>query len=510
MHEACSHLMSAEVCVSTGHNGYPSRPPYSPAVGYPEYPFARDTLGDQVNPAYEGVRDALRGLGLDGKHFGEKGWNPLESIVQPGHTVVLKPNFVRDFRETQAGHADCLITHGSVLRAALDYVYIALKGRGRIIIADAPQNDADFEAIRRIAGLDEVQEFYQRHGNFPVEVRDLRPEKARKINGVIVGHEPLLGDPAGYVKVNLDRYSTFCEISDLCRMLYGAEYDTAELRSHHHGEVHEYLISKTVMDADCVISLPKLKTHKKTGITVCMKNLVGINGNKNWLPHHREGTPAQGGDQFADDGLRHRIERKVMAGFRRLFPLLGPVRGITARSLKALGTRAFGDTNTNTVRSGNWYGNDTAWRMAIDLNRILVYADREGHLRDYPARRTFCLVDGIIGGEGNGPLDPTPNRMGLILAGKNAVAVDLVSARLMGFDYRRLPMLSRALRDDHLPLAMFKYDEIVCKSNMQQLNRRLHQLDGMVGAFKPHFGWRGHVELNGLQGSETRANRSTD
>ena len=497
MHEACSHLTSAEVCVSTGHNGYSSRPPYSPAVGYPEYPFARDTLGDQVNPAYEGVRDALRGLALDEKHFGEKGWNPLGGIVRPGHTVVLKPNFVRDFRETQAGHADCLITHGSIIRAALDYVYIALKGQGRIIIADAPQNDADFEAIRRIAGLDDVQEFYRRHGSLPVDVRDLRPEKARKINGVIVGHEPLPGDPAGYVKVNLDRYSTFCEISDLCRMLYGAEYDAAELRSHHHDEVHEYLISKTVMDADCVISLPKLKTHKKTGITVCMKNLVGINGNKNWLPHHREGTQAQGGDQFADAGLRHRIERKVMAGFRRLFPLLGPVRGITARSLKALGTRVFGDTNTNTVRSGNWYGNDTTWRMVLDLNRILTYADKDGRVRDCPARRTFCIVDGVIGGEGNGPLDPTPKPAGVVLAGANPLAVDLVSARLIGFDYRCLPLLSRALAAHPLPLATFAYDDVVCVCTGGTVQERSKQMAALNLHFRPHFGWQGHVELSG-------------
>ena len=101
-------------------------------------------------------------------------------MIRPGHTVVLKPNFVRDFRETQAGHGDCLITHGSIIRAVLDYVYLALQGEGRIIVADAPQNDADFEAIRQIAGFDEVQGFYREHAGFAVEVYDLRPERARK------------------------------------------------------------------------------------------------------------------------------------------------------------------------------------------------------------------------------------------------------------------------------------------------------------------------------------------
>ena len=415
---------------------------------------------------------------------------------------MLKPNFIRDFRETQPDHEDCLITHGSVIRAALDYVYIALKGEGRIIIADAPQNDADFDEIRRMAGLDEIQEFYSRHAGFKVEVYDLRPEKARKVDGVIVGHERLPGDPAGYLKVNLGQHSAFNEISNLCHLLYGAEYDTSELRSHHHDNTHEYLISKTILDADCIINLPKLKTHKKTGITVSMKNLVGINGNKNWLPHHREGTPAQGGDQFADDGIKHRIERGAMACFRNLFPLFGPLRGVIAKPVKALGKGIFGDTNTNTIRSGNWYGNDTTWRMVIDLNRILMYADKSGHLQDNPARRIFCIVDGIVGGEGNGPLDPTPKPAGLVLAGTNPVAVDLVCARLMGFDYKRLPVLCEAMVKHLLPISASEYDEVVCRSSDPQFDHPLVELSGVSIAFEPHFGWKGHMELNSPQVSE--------
>ena len=73
-----------------------------------------------------------------------------------------------------------------------------------------------------------------------------------------------------------------------------------------------------------------------------------------------------------------------------------------AKPLKALGKDIFGDTNTNTIRSGNWYGNDTTWRMVIDLNRILMYAQSSGCLQAKPARRMFCIVDGIVGGDGNG------------------------------------------------------------------------------------------------------------
>jgi len=487
-------LRGTTVAISTANEEYPVGPPYSPCVCYPEYPLGRNALATGENHAYEGLRDALCLLGLDTEQYDQKGWNPLGEIIKPGQTVVLKPNFVRDFRETQAGHEDCLITHGSIIRAALDYAYIALKGEGRIIIADAPQNDADFDVIRQMAGLDEIQAFYREHAGFEVEVYDLRPEKARKVNGVICGHNRLPGDPGGYVKVNLGCHSMFHEISHLCHLLYGSEYDTSEIQRHHSGGVHEYMISKTIMDADCVINLPKLKTHKKTGITVCMKNLVGINGNKNWLPHHRLGTPAQGGDQFADDHVKHRIERKAMACFRRAFPLLGPVRTVLAKPLKAVGQAVFGNTNTDMIRSGNWYGNDTTWRMVIDLNRILMYADREGHLQNAPARRMFSIVDGIIGGEGNGPLDPMAKKVGMVLAGGNGVAVDLACAYLMGFDYQRLPVLFHAMTQHTLPIAPANLEEVCCRSDRPSWNRPLAEWSGGGLGFRPHFGWRGHVE----------------
>jgi uncharacterized protein (DUF362 family) len=491
---------SSLVSLAAGGEGYPLKPPYAPGAPYAERPLGLEPLAAGVNPAYEGVRKALCLLRLDEEHYGQKDWNPLGGMIRPGDTVVLKPNFIRHFRETHIGHGDCLITHGSVIRAALDYVYLALRSEGRIIIADAPQDDADFDVIRKIAGLDAIQELYHRQAGFDVEVYDLRPERSRTVDGVTVGHEPLPGDPLGYVAVDLGPHSMFAEVEPLCHLLYGSEYDTQETRRHHLGGVHEYLISRTILEADCVISVPKLKTHKKTGITACMKNWVGVNGNKNWLPHHRLGTPAQGGDQFADNGLIHRVERGVMAGFRRVFPWLGPVRAVAAGPLKALGQRVFGDTNAATIRSGNWYGNDTTWRMVIDLNRVLMYADKNGCLQDAPARRAFYIVDGIVSGEGNGPLDAVPKAVGVIFAGTNPVAVDLACARMMGFDYMRLPMLRQALCSSPSPrLTAFGYDEVICRSNAGQFDHPLSEFDGAGMAFRPHFGWQGHVELHRLQ-----------
>jgi hypothetical protein len=36
---------------------------------------------------------------------------------------------------------------------------------------------------------------------------------------------------------------------------------------------------------------------------------------------------------------------------------------------------------------GSWYGNDTAWRMALDLNRKEHYASKEGKMQKTCTRR---------------------------------------------------------------------------------------------------------------------------
>jgi hypothetical protein len=167
-----------------------------------------------------------------------------------------------------------------------------------------------------------------------------------------------------------------------------------------------------------------------------------------------------------------------------------------ARPLKSVGKTVFGDTNAGTIRSGNWHGNDTTWRMAIDLNRILFYADAAGTVHDKPVRRFFSIVDGLVAGEGNGPLDPTPVAAGVVLCGRNPVAVDAMAARLMGFDVRRLPIVSRAADAHVLPLANFALSEIRGRSDAAEFDRVLAAISGRALGFEPHFGWKGHVELS--------------
>jgi hypothetical protein len=130
--------------------------------------------------------------------------------------------------------------------------------------------------------------------------------------------------------------------------------------------------------------------------------------------------------------------------------------------LKQAGRLVFGDTQ-QVVRSGNWHGNDTCWRMVLDLNKCLFSFDGDGRPRRQPIRY-LAVVDGIVGGEGNGPMAPDPKLCGVVLAGLHPVAVDCVAATLMGFDWKRLPLLRQAFAMRELSFTTFRADDIEIRS----------------------------------------------
>jgi len=484
-------LADARVAVyQQQHPVYPEAAPFHPSERYPESPFAE--VGAR-NETYAAVRQLFIALGFDAQHQGTAQWNPLGALIMPGDTVVLKPNFVRDFPDP-GGHWMSLNTAAPLIRAVLDYVAIALRGSGSVTIADAPMNDTNFDEVVRKTKLDSVVAYLASQG-FAVGLVDIRPERVEKREGIVVRTITLPGDPNGYARVDLGTASAFYDLPPGHGAFYGADYDMEETNQRHRGNTHEYLISGTVLKADVVINLPKYKTHKKTGVTLSLKNLVGINGNKNWLPHHREGTPAQGGDQFAASGIKQRLEHWLIGQFKRRVRR-GPVGDRpVAVALKRAGTLVFGDTNKGTIRSGNWYGNDTTWRMVHDLNRALLYADACGVLRDQPQRRYLSILDGVVAGEGNGPMASTDKPTGIVAAATNALALDLACARLMGFDYLRIPQLHQALRSHRYPLCQYTYADVRILSNVHQWHGWLEGIEGRCLDFVPHFGWQGHVEV---------------
>ncbi len=59
-------------------------------------------------------------------------------------------------------------------------------------------------------------------------------------------------------------------------------------------------------------------------------------------------------------------------------------------------------------------------KVIVDINTVI--------------RPAITVIDGFVGMEGKGPVDGTPIKMNLIIAGKDVVATDATAARIMGFD----------------------------------------------------------------------------
>ncbi|MBU6399970.1 MAG: DUF362 domain-containing protein [Verrucomicrobia bacterium] len=413
-------------------------------------------------------------------------------LIEPANRVVLKPNWVKehDERHPGPGQWEHVVTHPVVIEAVARWVATRLHGRGSITICDAPQTDSSFATLRKYCGLDDlVARCRADYPGVEFEVLDLRPEEWTAVDGVTVARTPLPGDPRGHTRVCLNEASEFVGYSGEGR-LYGASYDLAETNTLHHGTRHEYLLCRTPMDADVFINLPKLKTHKKVGLTCALKNLVGINANKNWLPHHTEGTPETGGDQFPAATTKARLEGAWMGTAKRWLKHRPRISRLFV-PVKKVGRLVFGDTR-RVVRSGNWHGNDTCWRMVLDLNKCLFFFDGRGERRVRPIRY-LAVVDGIIGGEGNGPMSPDPKPCGVILAGTHPVAVDCVAATLMGFDWERLRLLRNSFAMRALNFVPFSASAIEVVSNHPAWQGPLSGITAPFH-FRPHFGWVGAIE----------------
>ena len=389
--------------------------------------------------------------------------------LSPGDWVVLKPNLVKEAKESDPNEWESVITSSTLIEQVCAHVCEALEGRGRVTICDAPQTDSRFSEIARKLGLYEIAQRCQQRFGIPVEILDLRNEEWTNQDGIITERKKLRGDPNGAIAFNLGRDSLFYKHPGEGRF-YGADYDAGVVNQHHNGETHEYLICATPILADVFINLPKLKTHKKTGVTLSLKNLVGINADKNWLPHHTDGSPRTGGDQFPDLNLKRRAERLAVGTARRLalsVPKLGPY---VARRLRRIGTSAFG-SGDNVIRSGNWHGNDTTWRMVLDLNRCLLFGNADGTLRRERPKRYYSVIDGVIGMEGAGPMQGDPVQSNVVIAGADPLGVDMVAARVMGFDWRKIPVIREAFGLTNAP------DKRICLPEDVQRNQRCARVE---------------------------------
>lgn len=131
-----------------------------------------------------------------------------------------------------------------------------------------------------------------------------------------------------------------------------------------------FYFPNTVLRADLIVSLAKMKTHHWAGATLSMKNFFGI------VP--------------------------------------GSVYGWPKNKLHYIGIP----------------------ESVVALNRQF--------------RNTFAIVDGIVGMEGNGPIQGTPKPAGVLVMGRDLVAVDATCCRIMGIDPEKIEYLKLAADLGHV------------------------------------------------------------
>jgi uncharacterized protein (DUF362 family) len=221
-----------------------------------------------------------------------------------GKRVVLKPNLV------EYDPRGVINTHPAVIHAAIEA--FRKLGAAEVVVAEGPGHRRDNEYLLQGSGLREV-------------IKDTR---------------------APYIDLNYDNLKQVRLPSRLSSL--GSLY-----------------LPETVLDADLLVSMPKLKTHHWAGVTLSLKNMFGV------VPGSVYGWP-----------------KNIL----------------------------------------HWAG---LQECIVDINAALGLP-------------RFNIVDGIVGMEGNGPIQGEAKSCGVLVFGSDPVAVDATAARLMGVDPRKIRYLQRA------------------------------------------------------------------
>lgn len=465
---------------------YPDSSEYfSPQQHYPEYPFSE--FSSKTNYVYHNIRQCFFQLGLDKIHFGYSTWNPLGNLIKPGSKVFVLCNFVNNpnlFESKRDFFSKC--THGSVLRAVVDYVLIALGKTGEVSFGNAPIQSADFNKILNLTGADRVLDFYKRNER-NVKCSDLRLYKIEKhsISGKI--KKIIFGNSDDSVDIDLGIYSLLEELYENSDPHFRSiDYDKEKTEKCHTEGKHVYSISKKVLESDIIISLPKIKTHEKVGFSGAIKGCVGAISNKDGLAHFRSGPINKGGDAYENDPIKiYWLISNLNECANRSIP--SSIKGILLRIIDINLQRILRKFSVKSL--GAWQGNDTCWRMSLDTARIVSHGSSNG-MNLIQARTHLVLVDGVIGGENQGPLKTHAVHTGIVLFATNPVLSDYACAILMGYDPRKLPILSNVKEISKFPLTTNLLKDLSYTIIYNGIGMKLTDLKKFcTHKFKPPKGW---------------------
>jgi uncharacterized protein (DUF362 family) len=418
--------------------------------------------------------------------------------LSPRH-VVIKPNWVLHQSDARSPIA-ALVTDARVIHAVTEAAAELFPG-AQITVADCPLQRADWPLMCEQAGLTPVIAALSRRFGGRVSFRDLRKDVFTYQDGRLVETSGAPhGDPLGYAEVRLGATSHLEEISDRADRFAIHDHDRQKTRNNHRRGDHRYFVSRTFLDADVFINLPKWKTHSKAGLTAALKNLVGINGDKAYLPHFSKGAPKWGGDEYWDRGRFTFWAQNTLRDYVRDTPWAHRLVRPPWLAFKAVRSAVLGAHDGAPadfyVGGGSWYGNQTIWRMIYDLNMVLQRVDRDGVLQPTPQRAYLCIVDGLICGEGDGPLYPQPRPLDWLVAGADPFAIDTALAWFMGFDPARLPILER--RDAFMGCGWGRFEADALTVAVDGETRPLAAWP-IRHDFVPPPGWLAHIERASME-----------
>lgn len=465
---------------------------FRPSIDYPELRQLGFGISKEDNQVYDAVRESFYLLGLDKENYGHEKWNPLGKIISPGDNVLIKPNLVMDHNLYSEGGTKCLYTQPSVVAPIIDYAILALKGKGNITIGDAPMQECQFDVIRK-SGFNELIEFYSLKG-INVQFVDFRELTSVIVDGI--HHNSINENVRGKV-VDLSNESEFWGVEEkTLNKMRVTNYDPRILTSHHNNRKQEYYVSDYVLSADVIINMPKPKSHRKAGATMALKNLVGINTRKEYLPHHTMGSKDTGGDEFEKRSNIHLFRSKLWDSLNIASATGHYKKAIVIRQLIRFLSLLLKVERTP-YAEGSWWGNDTISKTIVDLNKIVFYSNKKGTICSRKQRKMLIVGDMIVSGEKEGPVAPSPKEVGLIAAATNPVCFDEIVATVMGFDYRKMPSVFRARNVSGVLELVSKEIKPVIKSNIDELNDKTVDTvpHNKLLYFEPTSGWKNYIEL---------------
>jgi uncharacterized protein (DUF362 family) len=432
------------------------------------------------------VRELFRDMGMDQSHYGTADWNPLGEWIRRGQTVFGLVNFVTEKRPLQR-EADfgAMVTHPSVIRAVLDYLIIATGDPRRVRFGNSPVQSASMSKLATQTSADRLREFYLRETSHDVGPHDLR---------LYVSEVTALGSLKR--SEELDQYNeiTFdVGASSLLEKLPNSsfadfrveDYGSDATGVYHSAGSHLYRVHRAVIECDVIFHIAKLKTHSKVGLTGALKGAVGTITRKECLAHHRSGSTQESGDEYRDS-----------TWLTRMYGALGKRATKDCPNCIRIAHKNFGrllDRALGVHIRGSWYGNDTAWRMALDINRCLMYGTRDGTISRAPVRKICSLLDGVVSGEAEGPIHVRSRRDGLLLLSNDPCWMDFSAALVMGFDPLKIPLVREAIRAGEFSLTSVSADEVTFLLNGMPIEGK--DIPGeVVAPFRPPSGWAGHIE----------------